>query len=208
MWVTATSNTPKPPPSKRQSQNDYAENCGSHQTLYLRSEFILPNPTSHGICDESDDYPPSKSLSKSFAQWGQISDDATPRDDDKKHARRTQSNPHTPTINENPSLRIREKTKHTCVKTGSLLPKGQADLTKTHRIGHDPKRTSIPDMGIQSLPWRFATSVRLPRKKVLRDGEPTLQPPALIWQLGAQELQRRCVVFGIVNFTSNLQICK
>ena len=39
--VTATSNTTKTPLSKRQSQCDCAENCGSHKTLRLRSEIIL-----------------------------------------------------------------------------------------------------------------------------------------------------------------------
>ena len=71
--VTATSNTPKTPPSKRQSQCDWEENCSSHKTLHLRSEIILHTSSSHvstrflAISQESVMLP-SKTLSKSIAQ--------------------------------------------------------------------------------------------------------------------------------------------
>ena len=62
-------------------------------------EFTLP-PTSQndGICDESDDHPPSKNLSKSFAQCGQISGDTTTTNDETEHAKRTQVQPPDPQL--------------------------------------------------------------------------------------------------------------
>ena len=39
--VTATSNTPKTPPSKRQSQCEYAENRGSHKTLVFATNLTI-----------------------------------------------------------------------------------------------------------------------------------------------------------------------
>ena len=90
--VTATSNTPKTPPSNlnanpnltAQNTADLTKCCAC--AVNSSSQIQRPKTTVL-ICDDSDDRPPSKNLSKSFAQWGQISDDARTTDDDKEHAR-------------------------------------------------------------------------------------------------------------------------
>ena len=117
--VTATSNTPKTPLSKRQSQCDCAENCQSHKTLRLRSELILHTSTSYvstrflaishnQIYTSRFHAKPLQNLPPMAAALASSRTAAKRRRTAADGTRREQgSTPRPPELNENPSLRIR-----------------------------------------------------------------------------------------------------